>query len=121
MGTRGLNRDKPLFTAITATVYSEMNWSYSLLFLLALSLEGLAVLPQVREKRQQSTECQDGLLRIQQDCNGLRLTDVDAEENVDAALKAACTSELCQEAVTNTLTVCTGPMNLDTVSKEECV
>lgn len=98
-----------------------MKWSYCLLFLVALSIEGLAGVPQVREKRQQSTECQNGLMRIQQDCNGLRLTDVDASENVDAALKAACTGQQCQETVTHTLTVCTALMNLDTVSKEECV
>ena len=98
-----------------------MKQSYCLLFLLALSLEGLAVVPQDREKRQQSTDCQDGLLRIQEECNGLTLTDVDGGENVDAALKAACTSQPCQEAVIHTLTVCTTSTDLDTVSKEECV
>lgn len=97
-----------------------MKWTCCLLLLLALSLEGLAAVPHARVQRQQSSECQAGLLRIQEDCSGLSLPDVDTEENVAAALEAACTTKLCHEAVSNAMTACTEQTDLDQVSTEEC-
>lgn len=94
----------------------QMEWTCCLLLLLALSIEGLAAVPQARQQRQQSSECQASLLQLQEDCNGLSLPDVDQEDNVDEALKAACTTQTCHEAISAAMTACTEDTELDPVS-----
>lgn len=95
-----------------------MEWSCCLLLLLALSLGGHAAVPRVRLQRQQSSECQAGLQRLQLECNGLTLSDVNKEDNVAAALKAACTTQTCHEAISAAMTACTEDTEDDPVSKK---